>query len=59
MTTVRVLVVDDSPTVRAVLGRVLGAAHGVTVVGDAEDGAEAIEAALRLKPDAIVQKILR
>jgi len=57
VTTVRVLVVDDSPTVRAVLGRVLGAAHGVTVVGVAEDGADAIEAALRLKPDAIVMDL--
>jgi two-component system chemotaxis response regulator CheB len=50
---VRVLVVDDSPTVRAVLSRQLAATPGLEVVGTASDGLEALARAVELKPDVI------
>jgi two-component system chemotaxis response regulator CheB len=53
----RVLIVDDSPTVRAVLRRILGAAPGIQVAGEAGDGREAVERTLSLRPDAIVMDL--
>jgi len=53
----RVLVVDDSPTVRAVLCRVLSRVGGVEVVGQAGDGREAVEAESRLRPDVVIMDI--
>lgn len=50
---IRVLVAEDSPTVRAHIVRVLRAAPGITVVGEAADGRQAIEACLALRPDVI------
>ena len=47
----RVLVVDDDPRFRA-LARTLLQASGCSVVGDAADGAQAVAAADRLRPDA-------
>ncbi|MCW0213888.1 MAG: response regulator transcription factor [Pseudonocardia sp.] len=49
----RLLVVDDHAAFRSVACRLL-AAGGFTVVGEAGDGAGAIEAALRLQPDVVV-----
>ena len=49
----RVLIVDDHPLTRDALAALL-AQQGFDVVGEAEDGAEAIEAADRLKPDLIL-----
>jgi two-component system chemotaxis response regulator CheB len=49
----RVLVVDDSPTARALLRGILDAEPGVTVVGEASNGEEAIAAARRLRPSLI------
>ena len=46
--TVRVLVVDDDPLVRAALTMVLGGAEGLELVGQAADGEEAV--ALTRKP---------
>jgi two-component system, chemotaxis family, protein-glutamate methylesterase/glutaminase len=53
MTALRVLVVEDSLTIRRHLVDVLGAAPDVQVVGEAEDGARAIELARALRPDVI------
>lgn len=53
-TTIRVLVVDDSPTARAYLVEVLGSYPGVTVVGEAADGKEAVEATAELQPSVVV-----
>jgi len=55
--TARVLIVDDSRTVRAVLRRVLEAASGIEVVGEASDGAQAVELTVRLTPDAVVMDL--
>src|SRR5258706_12942695 len=50
---VRVLVVEDSATVRAHLCDVLGRDPGVEVVGTAEDGKRAIELCQALRPDVV------
>lgn len=49
----RVLVVDDSPTVRRHLASLLLALPGVEVVGEVGSGEEAVEAAARLRPDVV------
>jgi two-component system LytT family response regulator len=50
---VRVLIVDDEAPARARLRRLLGAHAQVEVVGEAADGAEALDLAARLGPDAL------
>ena len=57
MKTIRVLVVDDSPSVRALLAHILGADPGLQVVGCAADGAEGVEMAKRLRPDVITMDL--
>jgi DNA-binding NarL/FixJ family response regulator len=51
--TARVLIADDHPLTREALGGLLGA-NGFDVVGQASDGAEAIERAGELHPDLVV-----
>jgi len=51
--TMRVLIVDDEPTPRERLRRLLDAESDVEVVGDAEDGRDAIEAIAELRPDVV------
>ena len=51
---IRVLVADDHPIVRSGIVALLGSAEGVEVVGEAADGAEAVEAAARLEPDLVL-----
>ena len=53
MTKTRVLVVDDSLTVRRQLCDIVAAAPDLELVGEAEDGKRAIELALALRPDVI------
>jgi DNA-binding NarL/FixJ family response regulator len=48
-----VLIVDDHPSFR-LTARALLEAEGFHVVGEAEDGASAIEAARRLRPDVVL-----
>ena len=50
---VRVLVVDDSALMRRLLTDMLRSAPEIEVVGAACDGAEALELAVRLRPDVI------
>jgi two-component system, chemotaxis family, protein-glutamate methylesterase/glutaminase len=54
---VRVLVVDDSATQRAALIALLEADPGISVVGWAADGAEAVRATVRLKPDVVAMDL--
>jgi DNA-binding NarL/FixJ family response regulator len=50
----RVLLVDDSAKVRQTLADLLSALPEIEVVGEAQDGLEAIHAASKLFPDLIV-----
>ena len=49
----RVIIVDDHPLTRDALASLLGA-HGFDVCGTAEDGAEAVREAARLRPDLVL-----
>jgi two-component system chemotaxis response regulator CheB len=53
----RVLVVDDSVVAREFLVHLLSSDPEVEVIGTAEDGVEAVEAAMRLKPDVITMDV--
>jgi DNA-binding NarL/FixJ family response regulator len=53
----RVLLVDDHAMVREALRAKIDAVDGLKVVGEAEDGREAVAAAKRLRPDVIVMDI--
>jgi len=55
--TLRVLVCDDQALVRAGFAKLIEATDGLTVVGEAADGAQAVEAARRLLPDVVLMDI--
>ncbi len=50
---IRVVVVDDSPFVRRALGRMLGSAPDIEVVGMAVDGQDGLEKVRDLRPDVV------
>jgi two-component system chemotaxis response regulator CheB len=50
----RVLLVDDSDSSRAAVGRILEGSGGVVIVGAARDGEQALREALRLEPDLVL-----
>ena len=50
---IRILVVEDSLTIRKRLVEVLSADPGLQVVGEAEDGKQGIELCERLRPDVV------
>ncbi|MFB7594594.1 response regulator [Streptomyces sp. NPDC056160] len=52
-----VLVVDDQFLVRSGLAALLRAAPGMQVVGEAADGAEAVAASARTRPDVVLMDI--
>lgn len=54
---IRVLIVDDQAVVRAGLAVILGAEPDIEIVGDAADGASAIERARTLHPDVVCMDI--
>ena len=54
---VRVLICDDQPLVRAGFRTILGAQSDIEVVGEAENGAEAVTLAERRRPDVILMDI--
>jgi len=54
---VRVLLVDDHAVLREGLREILESRSSVTVVGEAGDGREAVEAARRLRPDVVIMDV--
>ena len=58
MTPIRILVVEDSLTVRMRLSEVLAADSTLQVVGQAHDGQQAIELCHRLRPDVVTMDIV-
>ena len=54
---IRVLVVDDERMVCAHLNTILSATAGIEVVGEAYDGADAVEGAVRLRPDVVLMDL--
>ena len=54
---VRIVVVDDEPMVCAHLRTILGSAADIEVVGEAHDGAEAIEVVTRERPDVVLMDL--
>jgi DNA-binding NarL/FixJ family response regulator len=54
---IRVLIADDQELVRTGLRMIVASEPDLQVVGEAGDGAEAVEAALRLRPDVVIMDI--
>ncbi|SDE36156.1 response regulator [Auraticoccus monumenti] len=53
----RVLIVDDQPMFRIGMSAILGAEDDITVVGQAGDGAEALERNRALRPDVVLMDV--
>jgi DNA-binding NarL/FixJ family response regulator len=54
---IRVLVVDDDALVRAALTMLLAGAEDITVVGEAKDGSEVMDAVAAAEPDIVLMDI--
>ena len=54
---IRVLVVEDSPSIREFLIYILSQDPQISIAGTAENGEDAIKATLRLKPDIVTMDI--
>lgn len=57
MSRIRVLLVDDQQLFREALATLLSAEKSMEVVGEAEDGASAVEAASKFKPDVVLMDL--
>jgi DNA-binding NarL/FixJ family response regulator len=53
----RVLIIDDEALVRSGLRMILESAGDIAVVGEAADGADAVEAVRRCRPDVVLMDI--
>ena len=56
-TTIRILLVDDHAIVREGLCALLDDVNGMSIVGEASNGDEAVEMAARLKPDLVLMDL--
>ena len=57
MTGIRVLLVDDQPLLRRSLAMIIDSAPDLVVVGEADNGADALEVARRTRPDVILMDV--
>ena len=55
---IRVLIADDHAMVRMGLASLLGTEPDIEVVGEAEDGADAVEKAVAVRPDVVVMDLV-
>ena len=55
--TIRVLIADDQPLMRAAFEMTLRAEQDIELVGEASDGFEAVSEARRLRPDVILMDV--
>ncbi len=55
---ITVVVADDEPDVRLLLRLQLEGVPGITVVGEAGDGAEVLEVCRELRPSAVIMDLL-
>jgi DNA-binding NarL/FixJ family response regulator len=54
---IRVLLADDQPLVRAGFAMILGAEDDISVVGEADDGATAVDLTMSTRPDVVLMDI--
>ena len=55
--TIRVLVADDQPLMRAAYQMTLRPEHDIELVGEAADGMQAVEQTRRLRPDVVLMDV--
>jgi len=54
---IKVLIVDDSPTIREYLNYIISTDHDIKVVGTARDGKEAVDLVQQTNPDVVTMDI--
>ena len=54
MDNLRILIADDDPGMRLVLRKIIGNVEGFNLIGEAENGKEALEMADTLRPDILL-----
>ncbi len=57
MTPIRILIVDDQALIRSGIRLILEAETGLSVIGEASDGREALEMATRTRPDVVLMDV--
>ena len=55
---IKVLIADDHTIVRIGLSALLGTQKDLSVVGEADNGEDAVTAALRLRPDIVIMDLM-
>jgi DNA-binding NarL/FixJ family response regulator len=55
--TIRILLVDDYPVIRQITRRLLTRHPGMIVVGEADNGAEALDLVMQVQPDVVLMDV--